>query len=120
MDVTDFSPSWAFGAGDAIGTAADLVTWAKALWSGALLDPAMHSEQLEFVPNDATPYGLGIRDVGGLIGHNGQISGYMSQAGIRAIDGAVIVVLTNVTQAPDLRLPATVLSDVISEAIPPG
>ncbi|MDQ0893453.1 hypothetical protein [Agromyces ramosus] len=88
------------------------------LVSGELLDPAMQAERMEFVTSGALPYGLGISDFNGLVGHNGQISGYQTQATVRAADGTVIVVLTNVTQAPDLQYPATTLSELISRAIP--
>lgn len=120
VDVTDINPSWGFGAGEAICTAADMVIWADALVSGELLDEAMQDERFDFVTGGSLPYGLGVGDFGGLIGHNGQISGFQTQVTSRATDGTVIVVFTNVTQAPDLQLPATTLSALISRAIPAG
>jgi D-alanyl-D-alanine carboxypeptidase len=64
------------------------------------------------------PYGLGIAKLNGLTGHQGHITGYQTQTSSRASDGTVIVVLTNVTQAPDGELPATKISELISRAIP--
>ncbi|WP_448811180.1 serine hydrolase domain-containing protein [Agromyces bauzanensis] len=119
VDVTDFNPSWGFGAGEAICTAADMAIWAEALVTGELLSPEMQAERLEFVQNDVNfPYGLGIGKLNGLVGHNGHMSGYMTQATVRESDGTVIVVLTNITQAPGGALPATNISEWISRAIP--
>jgi len=121
VDVTDFSPSWAAGAGQAICTAADLVVWARALATGELLDPGMQAQRLAFYPtgDPHARYGLGIVDINGLVGHNGEITGFMSQAARRESDGTVIVVLSNLMIAPDLTEPATAISELISRAIPP-
>ncbi|MGW0020758.1 serine hydrolase domain-containing protein [Rhodococcus sp. NPDC003382] len=118
VDVTNFNPSWGFGAGEAICTAADLAIWAKALVDGDLLEPEMQAQRLDFVTTGPLPYGLGIGDLNGLVGHNGHISGFQTQAAVRQADGTVIVVLTNITQAPDLQLPASMISALISGAIP--
>lgn len=121
VDVTDFNPSWAAGAGQAICTAADLVVWAGALATGALLDPEMQAQRLSLHPtgDPHAGYGLGVVNINGLVGHNGEISGYMSQAARRESDGTVIVVLSNLMLAPDLTEPATAISELISRAIPP-
>jgi D-alanyl-D-alanine carboxypeptidase len=120
IDVTDTNPSWGAGAGAASCTAADLTIWARALATGELLDPAMQAQRTAYVPagDPHAKYGLGIADINGLVGHNGQISGYMSQAARRESDGTLIVVLTNLTAAPDNGEPATVISEMISRAIP--
>jgi D-alanyl-D-alanine carboxypeptidase len=120
LDVTDTNPSWGYGAGAAICTAADMVVWAKALATGELLEPAMQAQRLTWAPTQDphAKYGLGVVDINGLVGHNGQISGFMSQAARRESDGTIIVVLTNLTMAPDTSEPATVISEMISRAIP--
>jgi D-alanyl-D-alanine carboxypeptidase len=120
VDVTDVNPSWAAGAGAAICTAADMTVWATALATGELLDPAMQAQRLTWYPTSDphAKYGLGVVDINGLVGHNGEISGFMSQATRREADGTTIVVLTNLTTAPDTAEPATVLSELISRAIP--
>ncbi len=46
------------------------------------------------------------------------MSGYQTQTTRRESDGTIIVVLTNITQAPDGELPATKISELISRAIP--
>jgi CubicO group peptidase (beta-lactamase class C family) len=121
VDVADFNPSWAAGAGQAICTAADLVIWARALATGELLDPEMQAQRLTYYPtgDPHARYGLGIVDINGLVGHNGEITGFMSQTARRESDGTVIVVLSNLMIAPDLTEPATAISELISRAIPP-
>jgi len=121
VDVTDFNPSWAAGAGQAICTAADLAVWGRALATGELLDPDMQAQRLTFYTtgDPHARYGLGVVDINGLVGHNGEISGFMSQAARRESDGTVIVVLSNLMIAPDLTEPATAISELISRAIPP-
>ncbi|RDH76272.1 class A beta-lactamase-related serine hydrolase [Mycolicibacterium moriokaense] len=120
LDVTDINPSWGAGAGAAICTVADLTIWARALATGELLDPAMQTQRLSWYPaqDPKAKYGLGVVDINGLVGHNGEISGYMSQAARRESDGTIIVVLTNLTTAPDNNEPATVISEMVSRAIP--
>ena len=122
VDVTDFNPSWAAGAGQAICTAADVAVWGRALATGELLDPDMQAQRLTFFPtgDPNAKYGLGIVDINGLVGHNGELSGYMSQTARRESDGTVIVVLSNLMIAPDLTEPATAISELISRAIPPS
>ena len=96
-----------------------MAVWAEALATGELLDPAMQAQRLSWYltqdPN--AKYGLGVVDINGLVGHNGEISGYMSRAARRETDGTIIVVLTNLTMAPDTGEPATVISEMISRAI---
>jgi D-alanyl-D-alanine carboxypeptidase len=120
VDVTDFNPSWAAGAGQVICTAADLAVWARALATGELLDPDMQAQRLTYYPtgDPHAAYGLGVVNINGLVGHNGEISGYMSQAARRESDGTVIVVVSNLMIAPDLTEPATAISELISRAIP--
>jgi D-alanyl-D-alanine carboxypeptidase len=121
VDVTDWNMSWGFGTGEAICTADDMLIWAHALFSGDLLEPATQAERMEGLSSTGgpLPYGLGIANLSGLIGHNGQLAGFQSQAAVRESDGAAIVVLTNLPVAADLRPPATAISNAISEALPP-
>ena len=118
IDVTNSNPSWGFGAGEAICTADDMAIWGRALVAGDLLNPEMQQERLDFVTGGAMPYGLGIAKLNGLTGHQGHMSGYQTQTTRRESDGTIIVVLTNITQAPDEELPATKISELISRAIP--
>jgi D-alanyl-D-alanine carboxypeptidase len=80
----------------------------------------MQAQRLTYVPagDPHAKYGLGVVDINGLVGHNGEISGYMSQAARRESDGTMIVVLSNLMIAPDNSEPPTVISELISRAIP--
>jgi D-alanyl-D-alanine carboxypeptidase len=120
VDVTDWNMSWGFGTGEAICMASDMLIWVRALLSGELLDAATQAERLEWVSSGhpSVQYGLGIANLNGHIGHNGSIAGFQSQATIRESDGTAIVVITNLSVSPDLRTPATAISDAISEALP--
>ena len=122
VDVTNWSQSWGYGTGNAICTPADLVIWGRALAFGSLLSPAMQAQRLTYVPtgSEQFKYGLGIVNIMNLLGHNGQISGYMTQTAIRTTDGTEIVVLTNLTSSPNNQEPATSISELISRAIPAG
>lgn len=97
------------------------MVWARALATGELLDADIQAQRLTWFPtgDPHAKYGLGIVDINGLVGHNGEISGFMSQTAHRESDGTIIVVLSNLMIAPDLTEPATAISELISRAIPP-
>ncbi len=125
VDVTDNNPSWGFGTGQLICRASDLETWAQALEEP--LTPRMQAQRLDwYTIQDGSgtrdsvkaQYGLGINKLNDLVGHNGEISGYQSQATRRETDGTIIVVLSNLMITPSLQEPATVLSELIAEVIP--
>ncbi len=88
-DVTELSPSYAFGVGEIISTAADLGTFLAALLSGRLLPPVQQSEMFSMTPVpdgkwlDGYSYGLGISSVTlpcgtTVYGHGGMITGTWS------------------------------------------
>ncbi|MEV0388405.1 serine hydrolase domain-containing protein [Nonomuraea sp. NPDC050643] len=88
-DVTELSPSYAFGVGEIISTATDLNTFLTALLSGRLLPPVQQTEMFTMIPVpdgkwlDGYSYGLGISALtlpGGttLYGHGGMITGAWS------------------------------------------
>ena len=98
-DVTRSNPDVAWSAGAMISTLGDLRMWVDALVAGSLLSPELQAERLDI---EAWPsrsvhlgYGLGIMEIGGLLGHNGGIMGYgswmMHDPGTRA----TIVLVTN-------------------------
>jgi D-alanyl-D-alanine carboxypeptidase len=99
-DYTLVSPSVPWAGGAMISNLEDLKVWAKALSTGELLSPEMHTEQLEWVKipeleNVDGSYGLGIMGLGGFQGHNGAIFGYNSTVLYLPEDDATIVVLVN-------------------------
>ena len=123
IDATDWNPSWAWTAGAAISTAHDLTIWARALATGQLVSPALQKERLQWIDTGASwlgkngRYGLGIGDFGGVIGHNGDISGFQSFMGYVPEKRATIVVLTNLTNTPDGTNPADALEQVIQKEL---
>ncbi|WP_326822965.1 serine hydrolase domain-containing protein [Streptosporangium sp. NBC_01756] len=88
-DVTELSPSYAFGVGEIVSTASDLNTFLGALLGGRLLPPAQQSEMFTMTPVpdgkwlDGYSYGLGISSVTlpcgtTVYGHGGMITGTWS------------------------------------------
>ncbi|HLV98831.1 MAG TPA: serine hydrolase domain-containing protein [Ktedonobacterales bacterium] len=98
-NVTTMNPSWAWAAGSAISTLADLRTWAKALATGTLLSAAMQQERLTWLHlAPGLQYGLGIFDIDGFLGHNGSLPGFQSFMGYRPAQRQMVIVLTNLDQ----------------------
>jgi D-alanyl-D-alanine carboxypeptidase len=100
-DVTEANPSWAWAAGGVISTVPDLATYVQALVGGGLLDAATQKVRLASIrPTDpAHPesggYGIGIAKFGPLIGHDGQIPGFMTFTGQDPATGLTITIATN-------------------------
>lgn len=113
-EVTHVNASWAWAAGAAVSTVDDLRRWAPALAEGTLLSPQLQRERLHFIPTSPQPgkptYGLGVADVDGFIGHDGQIPGYNSFVGYDPERRATVVVLVNLNQSPDGTAPADQLT----------
>jgi D-alanyl-D-alanine carboxypeptidase len=123
LDVTDFNPSLAWAAGAAISTAHDLRIWASALATGRLLSPAVQQERLSWIDlgvkwvTTDLRYGLGVGDFGGVIGHDGSVPGFESFEGYVPQKGATVVVLTNLSAAPDGTPPADALEQIIQRQL---
>ena len=89
MDITSFPPSddinfeLSWTAGGMFSSFSDLVTWARALATGQLLNNELHLRQLPVLnpPTEALPYwhgyGMGISQTDVWIGHAGAISGFI-------------------------------------------
>lgn len=98
-----------YAAGSLCSSAADLLTWNRALHGGKVLPASSYQELIApQALNDGTRlrYGLGIamHDVGGhrAIEHGGGINGFLSASDYFPDDDAVVVVLSNSTGlAPD-------------------
>jgi CubicO group peptidase (beta-lactamase class C family) len=105
-DETNANPSWAWTAGGAISTVGDLATYVKALVGGGLLDARTQQLRLaSILPTDpAHPavagYGLGIARFGPLIGHDGQIPGFMTFMGYDPKTDLTVVIGTNLAAVP--------------------
>ncbi len=120
-DVTDENPSWGWAAGAAISTLNDMIIWAKADATGALLSSEAQKERLTWVsppPSPGAQYGLAIAEFpGGFIGHDGQLPGFNSFVAHNPEAGATIVVFTNVYSAPDGSQPANEITKTIVQEL---
>jgi D-alanyl-D-alanine carboxypeptidase len=103
LDVTAWSPSWAWAAGAIVSTARDIARFYRALLGGELLAPreltAMRTTTRIFGTTDE--YGLGLQKVslpcGWGWGHGGSVPGYLTLA-LGTEDGShLAVVLLNAT-----------------------
>ncbi len=100
------NPSWAWTAGGAISTVADMKTFVEALVNGGLLNPEMQKTRMDSIQamNPAMPgsgYGLGIAKFDMRYGHDGQIPGYMTFMGHDPQSGLTIVIGTNLATIPN-------------------
>ncbi|MBS1844461.1 MAG: beta-lactamase family protein [Actinobacteria bacterium] len=108
LDYTDASPSWAWTAGGAISTPAELATYAKALGTGkGLLSPKMQKVRLNslrpIVPGDKSgvEYGIGLAQFApGIVGHDGQLPGYSSFMAYDINTGDTIILSANLSASP--------------------
>jgi CubicO group peptidase (beta-lactamase class C family) len=115
--------TWPFSAGSICSTAADLVTWLKALHGGKVLSAKSYAEMTTPAKlNDGTVlgYGMGIgvgKDIRGLnfIGHGGSIDGFTSEATWYPDAQAAIVVLMNSNGNID---PGAVAGELAAELLP--
>jgi D-alanyl-D-alanine carboxypeptidase len=108
LDYTDASPSWAWTAGGAISTPAELATYAKALGTGkGLLSPKMQKVRMNslrpIVPGDKSgvEYGIGLAQFApGIVGHDGQLPGYSSFMAYDINTGDTIILSANLSASP--------------------
>jgi D-alanyl-D-alanine carboxypeptidase len=114
---TNANPSWAWTAGGAISTAGDLATYVKALVGGGLLDEPTQRIRLRSIqPTDpSTPgaagYGLGLARFGpSVMGHDGQLPGFMTFMGYDPQLENTIIVATNLAATPEGEGSALVLA----------
>ena len=108
LDMTVFSPSWAWTAGGLISTADDLARFNDALFGGELLAPELMRELLISVDTDEGGYALGVQTwdtpCGPAWGHEGDFPGYHSIV-MTALDGQrQAVVLINSDDAIGIGL----------------
>ena len=121
---TQANPSWAWTAGGAISTVNDMKIYVEALVNGGLLNPEMQQIRLDSMKplpgSNAPQYGLGIVKLGPLIGHDGQIPGYMTFMGHDPDTGLTVVIGTNLATVPDGEGSALVILKSILPIFYPG
>lgn len=102
VDVTVWSPSWAWAAGAIVSTAGDLARFYGALLRGELLGQQQLQSMKSMVPipGGGSSYGLGLasepQSCGNALGHTGGVPGYTSIA-YSAADGsrqAIVLIST--------------------------
>ena len=103
-NATNWNPSLAYTAGEAISTLDDLHKWGVALGTGqGILPPATQQMRAESVkevvgigPNAPTyAYGMGVVNLNGWLGHTGEIPGYNTIVNYDPATHTTVVVLVN-------------------------
>jgi D-alanyl-D-alanine carboxypeptidase len=107
LNETDANPSWAWTAGGAISTPADLATYVKAMVGGGLLSPKMRKVRLNSVrpivpgAKGGVGYGLGIAQFApNILGHDGQLPGFSSFMVYDVKTGDTVIISANLSASP--------------------
>ncbi|MGY4391203.1 serine hydrolase domain-containing protein [Streptomyces virginiae] len=103
VDASTWNPSWAWAAGAMISTMDDLHSWVPTLVTGKLpdgdrlLEPATQAQRVRMLPTGHPDigYGLGIAELDGWIGHNGELPGYETIAVRLPQARATMVIVVN-------------------------
>lgn len=106
-DSSGWSSSWAWSAGAMISNLHDLRIWAKAVATGTLLKPAIQRQRERFIPIPGLKparYGLGLFEVNGWIGHDGEVPGYESLTVYLPSREATMVILANADVEPNISV----------------
>jgi D-alanyl-D-alanine carboxypeptidase len=115
------------GAGSIAATSADAALWARLLFTGEVLGPAMTAQMLDGVAFTAAykpriPYGLGVQafPIGGrlAVGHSGRLLGFRSSVRHLPAESVTIAVLTNQSRA-DPGVIVEALLAIVFEPEPP-
>jgi D-alanyl-D-alanine carboxypeptidase len=99
-DWSQANPSWGWAAGAIISTIADVRTYIEALGEGRLLSRETQARRLtEWAaspgPYPTAKYGLGWATMGGFLGHNGSLPGYVNMAMYDPKTKSTIVLMLN-------------------------
>lgn len=101
VPIPELNPDFAWTAGAATSTVADLARFAKEVTDGSLLSPELQAERLatnRFSGIDLNVgYGLGVLNMNDLIGHNGDINGGGGTMLRLPAQDATFVVLVNLS-----------------------
>ncbi len=101
-DWSEQNVSWAWTADAMISNMYDLKKYGKALTDGTFLHDALQCARLtEWIPVEkpgfkSLKYGLGIANIGGFIGHNGEIPGYITGVFHSPEKDTTIVIVSNI------------------------
>ncbi|MFJ3963045.1 serine hydrolase domain-containing protein [Streptomyces sp. NPDC090036] len=103
VDASAWNPSWGWAAGAMISTMDDLRSWVPTLVGGRLpdggrlLEPGTQAQRLRMLPTGYPDvgYGLGIAELDGWVGHNGELPGYETIAVRLPQERATMVIVVN-------------------------
>ncbi|MEM9193820.1 MAG: serine hydrolase domain-containing protein, partial [Myxococcota bacterium] len=119
FDATDFSPSWAGAAGDAVSTLDDLERLAEPLASGALVDASLRDllwRDVRDADEDTDEgYGFGLTRFGYAWGHAGDVPGFSAFFAHDPTTSTTVVALANLSNTAEGESPARVLGIVALE-----
>jgi len=129
-DMTSgIDPSITWAAGAIVSNLEDMKVWARALATGELLEEGTQDERLRWVEVPGMEgagagyrYGLGILELGGFVGHNGEFSGFQASVfHLPSREASIVVMLNsniNPTGSQDIftRLAAILFPGEVPEA----
>jgi CubicO group peptidase (beta-lactamase class C family) len=125
VPASPLDASWAGAAGELVSTASDILTWDKALLSGAIISPAdvaLMREDGRLASGEDTGYGFGwFVDRDGSrerIWHGGNTWGFASSNVTYPQDGVTIVVLANLNTADTKSIASRIIAAVYP--VPPS
>lgn len=101
VNVSVSNLSWVWSAGGMVSTTADLLRFARAVYSGELLSPESHTEMFAFIPSGKSGMreGMGLYEAttphGVLVGMDGGSAGFNSYMMRHEDGGVTVVVLAN-------------------------
>jgi D-alanyl-D-alanine carboxypeptidase len=123
LDATNWTPTFAAGAGQAISTLGDLHRWARAVGTGALLTRS--TQRARLTPNpyseaNGRAYLFALGNTDGWLGHEGSIPGYNTELQYLPGRRATIVVMVN-TDIGDAQAvsPASKVFDALARVVAP-
>jgi D-alanyl-D-alanine carboxypeptidase len=123
VDATGWSPTFASSAGEAVSTLNDMLTWAKALGTGSLLEAK--TQRARLVGNPASKagnreYAFAVGKDNGWLTHDGDIPGFNTSLAYFPKGKISIIVLTNSDDEANGSLPAPAIFNALAEAVAPN
>jgi D-alanyl-D-alanine carboxypeptidase len=95
QDATAWNPSWGWTAGALTSTAADMLTYGRALGTGqGILDPKTQALRFASIPGPAG-YGLAVGCIDGWFGHTGEIPGFNAALYYDTRSDTTVAILAN-------------------------
>ena len=119
VDVTQWDPSWSYGAGNLVSSVGDLTTWVRAMFNGNLISPAAKSILMQ-TNSVSTNTGFGAQQYSTWWGHTGRIYGYACAAFYNPTLDATIVVIVNNCDGDGSSHPQVPVFDAIVNDFFPG